>query len=191
MIKTKLDTMVDPSEFDSISPYSDEEAVKALNKVANHPSVLAISGYLFPDKPFTYLRNALKKVKSVDDFQEAVMNDAVNWCIDHTVHNFSYDGISYIKGIKTGTTDAAGRCLVSAAQKDGLTYISVLLGCPMETDTRVWEYGSSAYTNARLLYDWCFKNLSISRVAYSGTPISEIPRERYPHCWTGTTPRNR
>ena len=92
--------MVDPSEFDSISPYSDEEAVKALNKVANHPSVLAISGYLFPDKPFTYLRNALKKVKSVDDFQEAVMNDAVNWCIDHTVHNFSYDGISYIKGIK-------------------------------------------------------------------------------------------
>ena len=28
------------------------------------------------------------------------MNDAVTWCIDHTVHNFSYDGISYIKGIR-------------------------------------------------------------------------------------------
>jgi D-alanyl-D-alanine carboxypeptidase (penicillin-binding protein 5/6) len=82
---------------------------------------------------------------------------------------------SYIRGIKTGTTDAAGRCLVSAAQKDGYTYVSVLLGCPMETDSRFWEQGSSAYTDARLLYDWCFANLSISRVAYSGTPISEIP----------------
>ncbi len=92
--------MVGSSEFDSICPYNDEEAVKALNKVANHPAVLAISEYLFPDKPVTYLRNALKEVHSVDEFQEAVMNDAVTWCIDHTVHNFSYDGISYIKGIK-------------------------------------------------------------------------------------------
>ncbi len=92
--------MLDSSEFESISPYSDEEAVKALNKVANHPAVLAISEYLFPDKPATYLRSALKSVKSIDEFQEVVMNDAVSWCIDHTVHNFSYDGISYIKGIK-------------------------------------------------------------------------------------------
>ena len=92
--------MIDNSEFEDICPYDDEEAVKALNKVANHPAVLAISGYLFPDKPVTYLRNALKAVHSVDEFQEVVMNDAVTWCIDHTVHNFSYDGISYIKGIK-------------------------------------------------------------------------------------------
>lgn len=88
------------SEFESISPYNDEEAVKALGKVANHPAVLAISGYLFPDRPVTYLREALKSVKSIDEFQEVVMNDAVTWCIDHTVHNFSYDGISYIKGIQ-------------------------------------------------------------------------------------------
>lgn len=92
--------MVETSEFESICPYNDEEAVAALNKVANHPAVLAISEYLFPDQPVTYLRNALKSVRSVDEFQEVVMNDAVTWCIDHTVHNFSYDGISYIKGIK-------------------------------------------------------------------------------------------
>ena len=92
--------MVETSEFESICPYNDEEAVAALNKVANHPAVLAISEYLFPDQPVTYLRNALKSVRSIDEFQEVVMNDAVTWCIDHTVHNFSYDGISYIKGIK-------------------------------------------------------------------------------------------
>ena len=92
--------MAENFDFEDISPYNDEEAVKALNKVANHPSVLAISEYLFPDRPVTYLRNALKSVHSIDEFQEAVMNDAVTWCIDHTVHNFSYDGISYIKGIK-------------------------------------------------------------------------------------------
>lgn len=38
--------MADSSEFESISPYNDAEAVEALNKVANHPAVLAISEYL-------------------------------------------------------------------------------------------------------------------------------------------------
>ncbi|HAY17780.1 MAG TPA: glycerol acyltransferase, partial [Rikenellaceae bacterium] len=52
--------MADSSEFDSICPYNDAEAVEALNKVANHPAVLAISEYLFPDEPITFLRNALK-----------------------------------------------------------------------------------------------------------------------------------
>ena len=92
--------MLESTEFDSICPYNDEEAVAALGKVANHPAVLAISEYLFPDQPVTYLRNALKSVRSIDEFQKIVMNDAVNWCIEHTVDHFSYDGISYIKGIK-------------------------------------------------------------------------------------------
>lgn len=81
---------------------------------------------------------------------------------------------AYIRGIKTGTTDAAGRCLVSSAVKDDMTYVSVLLGCPMETDTRFWEEGASVYTDARLMYDWCFRNLRISPVAGSGAPITEV-----------------
>ena len=41
--------MADKTEFDNICPYNDEEAVKALGKVANHPAVFAISEYLFVD----------------------------------------------------------------------------------------------------------------------------------------------
>ncbi len=37
-------------------------------------------------------------------------------------------------GMKTGTTDAAGCCLISAAQKDGKTYISVVTGCYSDLD---------------------------------------------------------
>ena len=81
---------------------------------------------------------------------------------------------SYIRGVKTGTTDRAGRCLVSTAEKDGMIYVSVLLGCPTATDGRYWENGVSSYTDARLLYDWCFKNLRISPVAGAGAPIAEI-----------------
>ena len=38
----------DWNEFDSISPYSDEEAVAALGKLADHPVVSEVSKSLFP-----------------------------------------------------------------------------------------------------------------------------------------------
>lgn len=39
---------------------------------------------------------------------------------------------SRCRGIKTGTTDAAGRCFASYATYDGVTYMAVTLGAPME-----------------------------------------------------------
>ena len=40
---------------------------------------------------------------------------------------------SYIKGIKTGSTYAAGRNFVSAAVNDnGESFIAVVLGCPWD-----------------------------------------------------------
>ena len=33
-----------------------------------------------------------------------------------------------VKGIKTGTTDAAGKCLISYASKDGYNYMAVAMG---------------------------------------------------------------
>ncbi|MCQ2146627.1 MAG: acyltransferase [Bacteroidales bacterium] len=87
------------SEFDNISPYTDEEAVEALGKVANHPAILAVSKYLFPDKPVTFLRSALKSLHSIDEFQQVVMSKVIDWVLNNTAKNFSYDGISNLQGI--------------------------------------------------------------------------------------------
>lgn len=43
-------------------------------------------------------------------------------------------------GIKTGFTKAAGRCLVSAAQRDGVTLIVVTLGCGDDWNTHMALY---------------------------------------------------
>lgn len=40
--------------------------------------------------------------------------------------NYYYE---YCIGIKTGSTDAAGYCLLSAAEKDGQRLICVMMGC--------------------------------------------------------------
>ena len=38
----------------------------------------------------------------------------------------------YAKGIKTGTTNEAGRCLVTTASADGYSYMAILLHAPYE-----------------------------------------------------------
>ncbi len=57
----------------------------------------------------------------------------------------------YALGGKTGDTDAAGRCLVAAAQKDGVTLVSVQLNDP-DVNRR--------FSLAVELFDWGFANFS-------------------------------
>lgn len=88
--------MVDLSEFESISPYTDEEAVEALGKVAENPVITEVSQYFFPEESPDFLKKLLKSVKGIDDFQIMVMSRVVEWILDHTAHIFSYDGVSNI-----------------------------------------------------------------------------------------------
>ena len=88
--------MLDLSEFESISPYTDEEAVIALGKLADHPLLSQFSVKFFPDQSPDFLKGLLKNLKSIDEFQVLVMSRFVEWVLEQTVKNFSYDGISNI-----------------------------------------------------------------------------------------------
>lgn len=88
--------MIDLTEFVGISPYNDEEASEALSKLAEHPAVAMVSQKLFPNEAPDFLKNILKQIKTVDQFQEIVMAKFVRWAIDTTARNFSYDGIANI-----------------------------------------------------------------------------------------------
>lgn len=92
--------MVDLTEFESISPYTDAEAAEALSKLADYPLVTKASQYFFPDESPDFLRDLLKNINTIDEFQVLVMQKLVRWAIDHTAHNFSYDGISNIDSSK-------------------------------------------------------------------------------------------
>ena len=88
--------MVDLSEFESISPYTDEEAAEALSKLAEYPLLAHVSQHFFPEESPDFLKNLLKNIKTIDDFQILVMQKFVRWVLEHTAKNFSYDGVSNI-----------------------------------------------------------------------------------------------
>ena len=66
-------------------------------------------------------------------------------------------------GVKTGYTKAAGRCLVFAAQRDGLELIGVVLNCPD------W------FDEAATLLDRGFDNWQMVTILNAGETVREIP----------------
>ncbi len=66
-------------------------------------------------------------------------------------------------GVKTGFTKAAGRCLVSAAKRNGMTLICVTLNAPSD-----W----SDHTN---LYNHLFDTYQMQEFLYTETILGEIP----------------
>ena len=85
--------MADLSEFEDIRPYSDEEAVEALYRVSRNPGLPAISKYLFPRKPLDYLGSLLRRVRSIDEFQDVVMTGVIAAVLAKTSDGFSCSGL--------------------------------------------------------------------------------------------------
>lgn len=88
--------MIDLSEFESISPFSDDEACAALKMIADHPFIAKASNFIFPDEEPTHMGELLKSLHSIDEFQTLVMQKMVERVIATTGHSFSYDKISNI-----------------------------------------------------------------------------------------------
>ena len=64
-----------------------------------------------------------------------------------------YDGCI---GVKTGFTDEAGRCLISAAEKDGVTLICVTLNAPNDWNDHIkmYDYGFSVTESRSADFDF-------------------------------------
>ncbi len=80
----------------------------------------------------------------------------------------------YCKGIKTGSTDAAGKCLVSYASKNGYNYLAVAMGGEQkDTDgDRIDE--NQAFMDTNKMYNWAFKNLKYEIVTQEGQFICSV-----------------
>ncbi len=79
----------------------------------------------------------------------------------------------YAKGVKTGYTDPAGRCLVTTASKNGYNYMCILMKSPVYNENgkkiRV-EFGDT-----KALYEWAFNEFEYKNILNTDEIIGEAP----------------
>ncbi len=76
-------------------------------------------------------------------------------------------------GIKTGSTDAAGHCLVSSASKGSLSFISVMLGCE-QLHLEGNEIRTMSFYETNRLFNWAFENFAYQTVLTSDEILKEV-----------------
>lgn len=81
----------------------------------------------------------------------------------------------YATGVKTGTTDEAGRCLVSTAEKDGYHYLMVMMGAPQYDFNGEKLEENMVFKQTIGLYDWAFSSFSNKTLIEKDVGVGEVP----------------
>lgn len=106
----------------------------------------------------------------------------------------------YVRGIKTGTLDEAGRCLASLANKDGYSYLCITMGAPMKDENgNNYSYNFVDHKN---IYEWAFGSLEYTDIILGTEEKAEVsveygverdyvivkPAETYSRIWNSDIP---
>ncbi len=110
------------------------------------------------------LKNELfSEIVSTKNAQIKVGED-ICYLKNHNKMLWNYDGCI---GVKTGYTKKTGRCLVSAAKKDGITLIAVTLGAPDD-----WQ-------DHEKMLDYGFENTELKTIVEKGQKLKNIQGDGY------------
>ena len=80
----------------------------------------------------------------------------------------------YAKGVKTGHTDAAGYCLISTAEKDGVRLLCIVLGGKGTARANgTTDFGS--FSDTLTAYRWVFSHYGWRAIVSASDLICEVP----------------
>lgn len=85
---------------------------------------------------------------------------------------YLYEGAS---GVKTGYTNAAGYCLISTAQRDGINVLAIAMGCLGELNGDAEDFWN--FKDSITMYDWVFDNFSHRSILSTSENITSVTVE--------------
>ncbi len=83
--------------YDEMRPYNDAELLEAMNRVVEQPELQKVLKYLFPNRPVQESIQALKSIKTIQEFQQRFSSLAVKSVIEQTTTEFTYSGFENLK----------------------------------------------------------------------------------------------
>lgn len=81
----------------------------------------------------------------------------------------------YVKGGKTGSTSAAGRCVVAFASNDGYNYVGVALNSVFEDVDGDGVEENGAFLDTKEMFEWAFKNIELVAISDTSMIVCQLP----------------
>ncbi len=129
-----------------------------------------ITEYAITTPHFTDITNTTTYYLSLDEDGESPLVTTNSMINENAEGDYYYE---YARGIKTGTTDEAGFCIVSTAMNEGVAYMCVAMHAPCYDENG--EYlDNGAMQDSKALYEWAFGGMDLQEVVGEQTPVCEI-----------------
>ena len=135
------------------------------NTYTTPSDVVKLSRYALKYKEIIEITSLPRYTLPATNMSKQRILSTTNFLIDPAT-NYYY---KYAKGLKTGFTDEAGRCVVSTASYNGYNYLCVIMGCNSKGGNR------NEFLDSRNLYRWAFNNFEFKSVLDIQKPVAEIP----------------
>ena len=135
-----------------------------VREAISHPLFMEICNTTSYDVPATNLREGFTITNSNALISEGSIYGS----------GYIYEGAA---GVKTGFTKAAGYCLISTCEKNGIRLLAIVLGCNGQlTYTYADDYEN--FVDSRTLYDWAYANFSYRNILTEGEAVQQIQVEK-------------
>ena len=125
---------------------------------------IKLTSYALKNETFKKICETTRYTVGSTQFSGERTVSTTNFLQDNTTNYF----YAYAKGVKTGYTDEAGRCLVSTASYSGYNYICAMFGCPVNPAKR------HEFEDSKNLYKWAFNNFEYKEAANTKNPVCEV-----------------
>lgn len=80
----------------------------------------------------------------------------------------------YVTGGKTGSTSRAGKCVAATAYSSGYSYLCIIMAAPHDDIDHDGYDENGAFTDAKLLLEWVYQNISCETVLSSADVTAEV-----------------
>lgn len=91
-----MHTMKDSRTFDDIRPYRDDEIPAAMQRIVESTTFPLLASYVFPNRDLGEVRQLIKSVRTIDEFQSRVMFYMNEEIIRRTMTRFTWSGMEHL-----------------------------------------------------------------------------------------------
>lgn len=82
-----------------------------------------------------------------------------------------------VTGVKTGTTEKAGRCVITTASQDGYNYMLIVMNAPQYDIDNDGVEENVAFTESKKIYNWAFENIELTKITNTTDVVTVVDVE--------------
>lgn len=111
------------------------------------------------------------KISSTQQYKFGKLNFIhTNYMLDKFHVTYYYP---YAQGIKTGSTEQAGYCVITKASKGGYNYLAIVMDSPIEVLDGIKT--KCSFIDAKSLFNWAFDSLKYTTIVRKNDIAYELP----------------